>query len=332
MAVEEPLVQSPKKFFRMDKELVMVFFMVVIIWLIHYLGVNQYALLSLFFLPVVFGSYFFGKQHGTLSSILAVIMVFSLAKYVPGTFSTLGESLLLDKWSALVIWGGVLVITGYTMGVLYDKKEETIDELNSTYQGVITMLSLVIDSVDRYTQSHSYRVSVYSEKIGQAMKLPKGVVEELRIAALLHDLGKIGISEHVLNKVGKLDENERGEMSSHTDVGKKILEPVGPRVSKILPLILNHHERYDGKGYNGMLGRSVPVGARVIAVADVYDALTTDRPYRKALTPQVGLGKIKAGRGTHFDPEVVDAFVAVFDDFIINDPILTNPLEGLDTA
>ena len=164
------------------------------------------------------------------------------------------------------------------------------------------------------------------------MKLPKGVVEELRIAALLHDLGKIGISEHVLNKVGKLDDKERSEMSNHADFGKKILEPVGPRVSKILPLILNHHERYDGKGYNGMIGRSVPVGARVIAVADVYDALTTDRPYRKALTPHVGLQEIKAGRGSHFDPEVVDAFIVVFNDFIVNEPNLVNPLEGLDSA
>ncbi len=327
---ERPHLINKQKFFRIDKELVMVFSMVVIVWLIHYLGINQYALLSIFFLPVLFASYFFGKQHGTLSAILAVIMIFVLARYVPETFVELGGDLLLDKWSSLLLWGGVLVVTGFSMGSLYEKKEETIDELNTTYQGIITMLSLVIDSVDRYTQSHSYRVSIYSEKIGQAMALPKGVIEELHIAALLHDLGKIGVSEQVLNKVGKLDNTELNEMSSHTTKGKEILEPLGPRVSRILPLVLSHHERHDGKGYNGMIGRAVPVGARVIAVADVYDALTTDRPYRKALTPRDGLREIKSGSGTQFDPEVVEAFTMVFEDFIAAEPSIRNPMEGLE--
>jgi HD-GYP domain-containing protein (c-di-GMP phosphodiesterase class II) len=328
-AMEDPLIVNPRKFFRMDKKLVMVFFMVAITWLINFLGVNQYALLSFFFLPVLFGSYFFGKTHGTFSAVLAVLMVYSLAHYVPGSFATFGESVFFDRWASLLIWGGVLVVTGYTTGLLYDKKEDTITELDTTYRGVITMLSIVIDSVDRYTHSHSYRVSVYSEKMGNAMGLPKGVVEELRIAALLHDLGKIGVSEHVLNKAGRLEEGERREMAGHPDAGARILAPVGPRVLRILPLILHHHERYDGKGYNAMLGRTVPVGARIIAVADVYDALTTDRPYRRALTPEEGLAEISRGSGTHFDPEVVEAFVKVFNEFIVKGPDLTSPMERL---
>lgn len=113
-------------------------------------------------------------------------------------------------------------------------------------------------------------------------------------------------------------------MSSHMYKSKEIF---GPRVAKILPLVLCHHERHDGKDYNGMIGRAVPVGARVIAVADVYDAITTDRPYRKAITPRDGLRKIEAGRGTQFDLKVVKAFIHVFDSFIATKPLMRNPTE-----
>ena len=327
---KEPKKES-SKFFRIDKELFVVFFLVALTWLIQYLGLNQYALLSLFFIPIILGSFFFGKRHGTLAAILAVILVYSFAYYTPESFAALDDGTIANKWFNLIIWGGSLVISGYIIGLLYDKKEQATEELTSTYQGVITMLSLVIDSVDRYTHSHSYRVSVYADKIGQAMGLPTGVIEELRIAALLHDLGKIGVSEQVLNKAGKLNDNELSEMSSHMEKGTEILQPLGPRISKILPLILNHHERHDGKGKRNMISRDVPVGARVIAVADVYDALTTDRPYRKALTPHEGLKEIQAGSGTHFDPEVVKSFEQVFHDFIIKEPIIS-PLEGLEAV
>ncbi len=314
--------EAIKKHLKVDKELVIVFLLVIVTGLTYYLANNQRALLNFFYIPVLLGAYFFGKRHGTYSAVLSVVMIFSLAYFIPETFSATVAEGSVYKWADIATWGGLLIVSGYLMGTLYEKKESYTRELKSTYQGIVTMLSLVIDSVDRYTQSHSYRVSRYAEKIAQAAGLPEQEVEDIRIAALLHDLGKIGISAEILNKVGKLTQDETHEMSSHTRKAAGLLEPVGGKVLKILPLILNHHERYDGTGYHALTGDSIPIGAKIIAVADVYDALTTDRPYRKALSPIEGKEEIIKGSGTHFDPEVVKCFVKVFPTLDAEGPIL----------
>src|SRR3990172_1926950 len=309
-------------YFRADKELVIVLLLVVITGLVHFFVDYQRVFLNFFYLPVLLGAYFFGKRHGTYSGILSFLMIMSIAYFIPENFLYAGKNSTLYKWTDLVMWGSFLVITGYAMGTLYDKKETTIKELKKTYDGIITMLSLVVDWVEKYAQSHSYRVSKYAEKLAVAAGLPEDEVEDIRIAALLHDLGKIGVSAEVLNKIGRLNEGERKAMSSHADKGSKILEPVGGRVLKILPLILNHHERYDGKGGHGLIGDSIPIGAKIIAVADVYDALTTDRPYRKALTPLEGKKEIVGNTGSHFDPEVVRCFESVFHSLEAEGPLI----------
>ncbi len=312
-----------KKHLKVDKELIIIFLSVAIAGMIYFLVANQRAFLNFFYLPVLLGAYFFGKRHGTFSAVLSIIIVFSIAYFIPDTFhAKLAIDSSVSKWIDIATWGGFLIITAYLIGMLYDKKEKYYKELSSTYQGIVTMLSLVVDSVDKYTQNHSYRVSKYAERIAKAAKLPASEVEDIRIAALLHDLGKIGVSAEVLNKMGGLTEEERSEMTSHTKRAEHMLDPLGGRVLKILPLIINHHERHDGNGYNSLLGDSIPIGAKIIAVADVYDALTTDRPYRKALTPLEGRDEIVKGSGTHFDPETVIHFEHVFSTLDAEEPLL----------
>ncbi|MFQ5586867.1 MAG: HD-GYP domain-containing protein [Thermodesulfobacteriota bacterium] len=312
-----------KQFLRIDKELVIVFLLVIITGMLYFFVSNQRAFLNFFYLPVLMGAYLYGKHHGTYSAVLSVVMIFTLAYFIPETFLASATPTTTSKWADIATWGGFLIITGYAMGLLYEKKEAHARELSTTYQGIITMLSLVIDSVDRYTQSHSYRVSKYAEQIARAAGLHDTDVEDIRIAALLHDLGKIGVSAEILNKIGGLSEEEMREMASHTSKAAGILEPVGGKVLKILPLILGHHERYDGKGYHALMEDSIPIGAKIIAVADVYDALTTDRPYRKALTPLEGKEEILKGAGTHFDPEIVKYFEQVFPRLETEEPMLT---------
>lgn len=312
-----------KRHLRVDKELVIIFLLVAITGMAYSLISNQRVVLNLFYMPVILGAYFFGKKHGTYSAFLAVVMISATAYFIPDTFDygTAGDT-ALTKWADITTWGGLLIVTGYLMGTLYEKKAESVKELRSTYRGIITMLSLVIDSVDKYTQSHSYRVSKYAERIAAAAGLPDQDVEDIRIAALLHDLGKIGVSAEILNKIGKLTTQEVGEMSSHTDKAGGMLEPLGGKVLMILPLILGHHERYDGKGHYAMLESSTPIGAKIIAVADVYDALTTDRPYRKAMTPIEGRNEITNGSGTHFDPDIVRCFLEVFPTLDADGPMI----------
>jgi putative nucleotidyltransferase with HDIG domain len=218
----------------------------------------------------------------------------------------------LYRWLDLLTWGGFLLITGYTMGILYEKKEVAYKNINKTYQGVIEMLSLIIDSVDSQTQSHSYRVSVIAEQIALKMGCTPYEVENIRLAALLHDLGKIGISSELLQKIGQLSGIEKDMIKNHPQTAVNVIAPVGGKVLEILPLILNHHEKWDGSGYHSQVGENIPIGARIIAVADVYDALISDRSYRKALSPFQAKKEIMDNVNKHFDPDVAVAFENIF--------------------
>lgn len=294
-----------------DKELIIVFLLVVITAIIFFFVSNQRAFLNFFYLPVLLGAYFYGRRYATLAALFSMILISTVAYVYPATFGFTGNH-NLDRWLDIGTWGGFLLITGYFMGLLYEKKEEARKDIRRTYHGVIEMLSLLIDSVDQHTHSHSYRVSVLAEKIALRMGCSEEERENIRIAALLHDLGKIGVSREVLTKVGSLTAADREHLKAHTQKAASLLKPLGGRVTELLPLILGHHEKYDGNGYHSLVGEDIPLGARIIAVADVYDALTSDRPYRKALPPFFAKNEILSNSGTHFDPRVVKAFEAIF--------------------
>jgi putative nucleotidyltransferase with HDIG domain len=298
-------------YLKVDKELVIIFLLVAITALIFFFVSNQRGFLNFFYLPVLLGAYFYGKRYATLAALFSVILISIVAYAYPDTFTFTSNSEMF-KILDIATWGGFLIIAGYSMGLLYEKKEQANEEIKKTYRGIIEMLSLIIDSVDQQTQSHSYRVSVVSQHIAIKMGLSPLEVENIRLAALLHDLGKIGVSCEILLKVGKLSTEERAHIRTHAKHGVEVLAPVGGRVLELLPLILHHHEKYDGTGYNAMIGSTIPVGARIIAVADVYDALVSDRPYRKALTPLQAKNEIMTNGGVHFDPDVVEAFGEVF--------------------
>ena len=174
-----------------------------------------------------------------------------------------------------------------------------------------TSLVSLIDLRDRYTGGHSQRVARYVRKIAIEMGLPDEATETIVFAASLHDVGKIGVPDHVLLKQGKLDEDEFGWMRKHPEWGWMAIRDVSGFQEAAL-LILHHHERLDGSGYPSRLhGTEIPLGSRLITVADSYDALTTDRPYRTARSHADALAELYRCAGTQFDPQVVKAFSAV---------------------
>ena len=287
--------------------------LVAIACFIFFFIINQWAFLNIFYLPVLLGAYFFGKRYAIISAISSVLIIFFLAYFFPKSFAveTLSESQLL-RWLDLITWGLFLIVTGYCMGILYEKNEESKKELQLTYNGIIDMLSLIIESADNYTQSHSRRVSVISEMIAKRLNLNKFETENIRVAALLHDLGKIGVRDTILQKVTVLTTQEKINVKQHAWIGVNMLKPLGETVGDILPIILHHHDKYDGSGYYKAASGDIPLGARIIAVADVYDALTTDRPYRKAFSALKARQEIIDNSGSHFDPKVVTAFCYIF--------------------
>src|SRR5271154_1414885 len=186
------------------------------------------------------------------------------------------------------------------------------DENRALFMGSIQMLAGAVDEKDPYTRGHSDRVTKYSLMIAKEMGLDPGFLEILRISAQLHDVGKIGIEDRILKKPGALTPEEFEIMKTHTTKGATILRPV-PQLSEMLPGIELHHEALDGRGYPyGLKGDEIPLLARVIAVADTFDALTTNRPYQHAHTPEEALKIIQNLAGKRLDPEAVAALLSVY--------------------
>ena len=218
-------------------------------------------------------------------------------------------------WSRTEI--GELAQTFNTMSEELERFVEDLkraaDENRALFMGSIQMLAGAVDEKDPYTRGHSDRVTRYSLLIAKEMNLPQTFMETLQISAQLHDVGKIGIEDHILKKPGALTEEEFEVMKTHTTKGANILRPV-TQLAEMLPGIELHHEALDGRGYPyGLKGDQIPLLARVIAVADTFDALTTNRPYQQAHTPDQALQIIQNLAGKRLDPGAVAALLAVYE-------------------
>jgi HD-GYP domain-containing protein (c-di-GMP phosphodiesterase class II) len=184
--------------------------------------------------------------------------------------------------------------------------------LKSLFISTITSLTRAIDAKDRYTSGHSERVMKYAVAIGREMGISEEMLENIRLASLLHDVGKIGIKESILMKPAKLLGYERRQVKQHPGIGARIIETID-NSHKVFRGVLEHHERWDGRGYPGHLkGEGISLEGRVIAVADTFDALTTNRPYQKGHSRKMAFEEIKKGSATQFDPAVVKAFISSF--------------------
>jgi response regulator RpfG family c-di-GMP phosphodiesterase len=182
-------------------------------------------------------------------------------------------------------------------------------ELQSTYLSTVKALVSIIEAKDSYTKGHTERVADYSVGIAAKMRLSKTRVREIAFGAVLHDIGKLLVYERVLNKPGNLTEEEWEMLKQHPEAGAEIIENM-EFLAGTVPLVRHHHERYDGSGYpDGLRADQIPLGARIIAVADAFDAMTTDRPYRAALEFPTAIRVLRTKAGSQFDPEVVNAFI-----------------------
>ena len=183
------------------------------------------------------------------------------------------------------------------------------ERVRTLFLGAISALAAAIESKDDYTHGHVERVTEFSSAIAEEMGFDSAHVEHIRLAAMMHDLGKIGVPDSILGKKGKLTEEEQEVMRSHALIGPKIIEGIKP-LEAIVPWIRGHHERPDGKGYPLHLqGEEIPVEALILSVADAFDAMTSDRPYRKAVAPETAAQRLREGSGTQFGERAVEAFL-----------------------
>jgi len=196
--------------------------------------------------------------------------------------------------------------------------EEDVSETQRIAIGMIFALAATVDAKDHYTYGHSRKVSQYAVAMGLLLNLSPDKIAEIRTAGLLHDIGKIGIPDSILNKDGMLDEQEWRQIKSHPEMGVEILRYVAD-LANSLPIILNHHEHFDGSGYPaGLKGKDIPLEARLLSVADAYDAMTSLRPYHNQRTSQEAIDELRRCAGTTFDPQLVELFCTVIQSMVLN--------------
>lgn len=294
-----------------------------------------------FTLPIIYGDYFYKLAGGTtyngkLDNNLLQIVIFSVVFYIVNTliisivysitsrkgiiysflsnfklvllntFAMTPFGILLAYVFNLYSYGGVIlvlfpiVLARYTFSLYIQTKSQYIETVDA--------LMLAMEARDRYTEGHSKRVAEISASIAKELKYSEWKIEQLNMAALLHDVGKIGIDDQILNKPGKLTDEEFNTIRSHPLIGYNILKDI-KYLENILPIVRHHHERYDGKGYpDGKKAEELSLDVFIIQLADSIDAMATDRPYRKALSDEVIIEEVKKYSGSQFHPKVVEAY------------------------
>ncbi|MHB9111423.1 MAG: response regulator [Thermoleophilia bacterium] len=242
--------------------------------------------------------------------------------YVTKPFNLVEVMLSVDR--ALEKKSLLLANRDYQMK-LEDKVEQQTEEIRKTFLGAVQALAEALEAKDPYTNGHSMRVTELAVTLARESGLSDEDQNRIRLAGLVHDIGKIGVPEVILHKPDRLTEQEYDFIREHPTIGERILKPV-IRDPEVLAIVLHHHERFSGGGYpEGLVGEDIPIGSRLMCVADAYDAMTSCRPYRSALRPDKARSQLLANRGSQFDPEVVDLFMAMDEEKMPFCPISAAP-------
>jgi putative nucleotidyltransferase with HDIG domain len=278
---------------------------------INFSVLDQRALLNLYYLPVILGAYLLGRRRGIYTALGSCVIVLGIALMNDHQFSVQGAA-LWQRWVDLGTWALVLMLTSYVVGTLYEQRASQVRDLEDAYRGILEILPRLIDAVDHQTENHSRRVAEYAVELARKLELHETLVEDIRVGALLHDIGKVDVSAEVLRKAAALTPDELAEMQRHVVAGEHMVRSMGGILKHVIPMVAFHHERWDGMGYKGLRGEDIPIGARIIAVADTYDAIVCDRPYRRGRTCEEALNILREGSGRQFDPQVVAVFLELY--------------------
>ena len=301
-------MEKIKSYFFRHFERILVLSILLIIVLINYFVPYKIGFLNFFYLPIIIAGYFLGRRMAVLTAFLCILVVIVFMLISSSSFFTADT----DKTYILVSligWGSFLILTSAAMGYLYEEKEKRIKDLKAAYIGILEILSKYLESADRYTQGHSVRVSHLAEDIARLMGLPPYERENIKTAALLHDIGKTEISMDIVKKAASLSDTEKEKMAEHSEKGARIISLVGGVLEEAVPIVLAHHKYYfENKKTSNGERTSIPIGAEIIAVADAYDSMITDRPYRAGMQPWKAYEEIEKNAGKQFRPDVVEAF------------------------
>lgn len=269
----------------------------------HPLHTVHVILQAIFIVPAVLGAVWYGLRGALLTVTLITVLyvphiVLQWAGNAPENINQYAE--LATVW-----------VTACLAGALMDREKAALRLAAQTHEGALIALVSALDAREHSTQLHSLRVRAYAVRLAKALGVTGQELETVAEGALLHDIGKIGVPDRILMKEGPLDEIEWQNMREHPETGRNILAPV-PILAAAAQVVHAHHEKFDGSGYpRGLAGEQIPIEARIFAVVDALDALTSDRPYRKGGDFTTATELIQEDSGTHFDPKVVEALMSI---------------------
>lgn len=216
-----------------------------------------------------------------------------------------------EKFDKLVILVELITNSIYEFMRINLQLDNYSEDLKSPYLSTVQILRNIVEYKDTYTIGHSFRVSKYSLLIGKSMGLSRNDIKTLKVGSMFHDIGKISTPNNILLKNGPLTDNEYFQIKCHPAIGSHILYPA-TMYSKIIPIVKFHHERFDGNGYpSGLNGNNIPLLVRIVTIADTFDAMTSRRPYRDALSLDIVISEFEKNKGTQFDPEITDVFLDI---------------------
>jgi len=290
-----------------NKELWLLLSLFVIALLSNFVVDSQRMVLAFYTLPTLFSAYKYGRRHAVMtalaSTLLVVLVVYFHPPMMPASMHRHAFAVPQEKWFDIALWGGILLVIAYAMGTLYERMQLNMRELRESYRGILLILQHITGN-DKYSQNHAYRVSICATKIAERMEMDSEQVEDIRAAALLHDVEKLGISREILYKSANFTADDFRSFQSKK--GKAALPPVGGSLRRVIPILLAYSEAGEGKA---VAYKDAPLESRILAVADAYETLTSGSG---GMSPSVAIGNIAERAGAEFDPKVVEAFVAAF--------------------
>lgn len=294
-------ISTAAAFLARNVEAVLVLVLILSLLFINYFVIHKFAFLLFYFLPVLVAGFFLSVRQAVLAALLIAGFVWYVTLMRPTAAGTPVDGITF--WN-LLIWASFLILTGAIVGKLQQKNRLQVMQLREAYVGIIKILTKYLEAADAYTKSHSERVSAVSSILAQSLGLSPEAVQNVWTAALLHDIGKIEVIE-LIRKASDLDEAEQELVDQHTQLGAQILMTTGSILQEAIPVVLEHHRRYEEGG------DAIPIGARIVAVADAYDSILSDRPYRAGRPHWEAVEILRESAGTQFDPKVVEAMEAI---------------------
>jgi hypothetical protein len=291
---------------RANKELWLLLFLVVIAAVLNFLAASQRMALVFYFLPVLFSAYQFGRRHATLTAFASVVLVVLLTYTNPNMFDRRIDLPFDSRYFDFTVWGGILVVTGYAMGTLYERNQKSLHEMKHGYEGMLAILQHFLAN-EKYSEAHSYRISMYATKIAESLGLDSGSTEDVRTAALLRNMSELGISNEILYKAANLSEAELERSIRKGGKPAPDAQALGGSLRRAIPILVAEQKLVK----SGADASDAPVEVQVLAMAETYESLLHGKGERK-ISPQQAEEIMVKSASKKYDSMIVDAFVKAF--------------------